>query len=169
MDNTPIYTQKMIAAIDQLLKEGKAVKSFEALTEPLHKALYEKQTFDLLDELPVGERVALAFDYIRIQVDGGGFIQLIQNGYVSLLLTTIEGLQEMQAAEKMVTILDDALKVYVLNVDELTKETSVDEFARLYSEFKEFEELEHRFEAEKEMTMVGIIAYTVNLNRNSDY
>jgi len=154
-----------ILAIRQFLDEGNIEEAYVALTLPLHEQLYKQQTFDLLDELPVGERVALAFDYIRTQVDSGGFIQLIQNGYVSLLLTTIEGLQEMKVAPEMAIVLDDVLKVYVLNIDTLSKETSVDEFARLYNEFKEFDVLEERFEQHKQQTLLAVIDYCINMNK----
>ena len=115
------------------------------MAEPLHEALYQRQDFNLLDELPTAQRLVLAFDYVQTQVVQGGFIQLIQNGYVSLLVTVIEALQELQIAGEMVPVLDDVLKIFVLNREILAKETSVEEFSKLYAEFKEFEPIEQRF------------------------
>lgn len=165
MDKPSIITDITKSEVKYLLQDQKIQEAYELMVEPLHEALYESQSFDLLDKLSVEERVALAFDYIRTQVGAGGFIQLIQNGYVSLILIVIEGLQELNTAAGMATILDDVLKVYVLNVDMLSKETSVDEFAKLYNEFKEFDILEERFEASKVATMEAIINHCINVRK----
>jgi len=47
----------------------------------------------------------------------------------------------------MAQVLDDVLKVYVLNRAHLEGEKTVDEFARLYDQFPEFTQLDSRFEA----------------------
>lgn len=117
---------------------------YELLVQPLHEELYLKQTFEFLDELSDGQQLLLTYDYLRTQVGQGGFIQFIQNGYVALLPSMIEQLILVQAND-MAQVLDDVLKVYVLNRDALNKQTTVEEFARLYEEFKEFEILEERY------------------------
>jgi hypothetical protein len=129
----------------QMLDAGQVTEVFDALATPLHEALYKKQTFDFLDELPTVQQVILAFDYIQNQVGQGGFIQLIQNNYISLVLTVIEGLQEMKTGDDMIRVLDDVLKVYVLNQEALDREMSVEEFSKLYEEFKEFEAFDQEF------------------------
>ncbi len=143
--------------IRNLLAGNELEEAFTIATQPLHEALHEYQSFDMLEQLNVSERVALAFDYIQSQVAQGGFIQLIQNGYTTLLLTVIEGLQEMKLGDAMAMVLDDVLKVYVLNVEILSKEMSVEAFAKLYSEFTEFELLEERFNALRKEIMRIII------------
>lgn len=141
----------------KMLENDQVAMAFEALANPLHEELYKRQTFNFLDELPQVQQVVLAFDYIQNQAGQGGFIQLIQNGYISLLVTVIEGLQAVDIAQEMVLLLDDVLKVYVLNREALDKETSVEEFSKLYEEFKEFEALDTRFDALKQETMADII------------
>ena len=145
MDNTNSYTPATIAAAKNLLASGDTDKAFETLAEPLHEALYQRQDFKLLDELSTIQRLILAFDYVQSQVSQGGFIQLIQNGYVSLLVTAVEAMQELSIGSAMVTVLDDVIKIFVLNVDTLSKETSVAEFSKLYGEFVEFEPLELQY------------------------
>ncbi len=117
---------------------------YELLAEPLHKELYQRQTFEFMDELSAGQQLLLAYDYLRTQVIQGGFIQFIQNGYVGLLPSLIEQLT-MVGAGDMGQVLDDVLKVYVLNIDQLGRQTTVEEFAGLYEEFKEFEAIDKRF------------------------
>ena len=131
-------------AINEAHKEEKYDELYEMLVEPLHEELYKRQTFDFIDELSEGQQLILAYDYLRTQVMQGGFIQFIQNGYVGLLPSIIEQLYMVGAGE-MAMVLDDVLKVYVLNRDLLNKKTSVEEFAKLYEEFKEFELIDERY------------------------
>ncbi len=117
---------------------------YEMLVEPLHEELYRRQDFTFIDELSEGQQLLLAYDYLRTQVGQGGFIQFIQNGYVGLLPNIIEQLI-MVSANEMALVLDDVLKVYVLNRDLLNRPTTVEEFAKLYDEFKEFEIIDERW------------------------
>ncbi len=117
---------------------------YEMLVEPLHEELYKRQDFAFIDELSEGQQLLIAYDYLRTQVGQGGFIQFIQNGYVSLLPNIIEQLM-MVGANEMALVLDDVLKVYVLNRELLNRQTTVEEFAKLYDEFKEFEIIDERW------------------------
>ena len=125
-------------------ESGNYDELYELLAEPLHEELYKRQNFDFIDELSDGQQLILAYDYLRTQVMQGGFIQFIQNGYVGLLPSMIEQLYVIGAGE-MAQVLDDVLKVYVLNREQLGRTTTVEEFAKLYEEFKEFESLDARY------------------------
>jgi len=131
---------------------------FDMLTQPLHEELYNRQDFGFMEQLSPMQQMALAFDYIQSQVLQGGFLQLIQNKYISLMLPAIEGLQQVGDTD-MAALLDDVLKVYVLNHEALEKETDVQEFAALYNEFKEFELLDRRFGELHAASLRGIIQY----------
>jgi hypothetical protein len=124
--------------------EGNYDAVYELLVEPLHEELYKRQDFNFIDELSEGQQLLLAYDYLRTQVGQGGFIQFIQNGYVGLLPNIIEQLL-MVKADEMANVLDDVLKVYVLNRELLNRPTTVEEFAKLYDEFKEFEIIDERW------------------------
>lgn len=117
---------------------------YDLLVQPLHEELYRRQNFEFMDELSQGQQLLLAYDYLRTQVGQGGFIQLIQNGYIGLLPGMIEQLYAL-GAKDMAQVLDDVLKVYVLNREALSKQTTVEEFAKLYDEFKEFEVIDERY------------------------
>lgn len=132
-------------------------EAFDMLAQPLHEALYKAGTFDWLDSLSPTERLILSFDYVQTQVEQGGFIQLIQNGYVSLLVTVIEALQALHIETEIAFILDDVLKVFVLNKDQLGRATTVEEFGGLYKEFKEFELLEEKFNQERDELLNNLI------------
>lgn len=133
---------------------------YDLLTQPLHEEMYRRKTFDFMDELSDGQQLLLAYDYARMQVGQGGFIQFIQNGYVSLLPTIIEQLYKI-GANDMAKVMDDVLKVYVLNRELLSKPTTVEEFAQLYDELKEFEGIDERFDRYNETTIKLMLAYAM--------
>lgn len=149
------------SSIRAAMEAGEWGGAFEVLAEPIHRALYEAQDFSILQDMSVEERLILSFDYIQMQALSGGFIQLIQNNYVSLLVPAIEGLQQTGLEAGMISLLDDVLRVYVLNRDALDKETSVEEFGKLYEEFKEFESLDQRFTELQPETIKAIVRYVV--------
>lgn len=147
--------------LDTSYKAGNYDHVYELLVEPLHVELYKRQTFDFMNELSAGQQLLLGYDYMRTQVSQGGFIQLIQNGYIGLLPSLIEQLI-MVGATDMAQVLDDVLKVYVLNIDQLGKQTTVEEFAKLYDEFKEFETIDARYTALNLETERKMLDYAIH-------
>lgn len=140
------------------LDAADADEFFDLLVQPLHEELYKRQNFNFLDDLSAGQQLFLSFDYVQQQVNQGGFIQFLQNGYVSLLLPMPGWLTGMGAGD-MAQVLDDVLKAYVTNIDKLDRETTVQEFARLYEELPEFTTLDERFKACQDDTMAKMLAY----------
>lgn len=133
---------------------------YELLALPLHEELYKRQDFNFIETLSPGQELLIRYDYIRMQVLQGGFIQLIQNGYINLLLPMPQMLLQV-GSEDMGQLLDDVLRVYTLNVADLSKETSVEEFARLYQEYTEFEALDARFNELNTATEAAIVQYAL--------
>jgi hypothetical protein len=143
-----------------LQEENQIEAIFEQLVLPLHEELYKQQDFSFIETLSPGQELLIRYDYVRMQVLQGGFIQLIQNGYVNLLLSMPLMLKQVGAVV-MGQLLDDVLKVFSLNYEGLSKETSVEEFAKLYEEYTEFEELDARFAQENAATEKAIVAYAL--------
>ena len=131
---------------------------YDLLVQPLHEWLYAKGGFEHIEQLSQGQQLLIAYDYMRMQVGQGGFIQFIHNGYVGLLPDMIEQLYKLRANE-MALVLDDVLKVFVLNRELLTKPATVQEFALLYDELKEFEEIDARFSRLDIMTVKVMLEY----------
>ena len=140
------------------IDDGDLEQFYDLLVQPLHEELYRRQTFDLLDDLSWPQQLLLAYDYVHMQVGQGGFIQFIQNGYIALLPSVIEQLYRLGAPE-MALVLDDVLKVYVLNREQLERQTTVEEFAKLYDEFKEFEDIDARFQTLHPATTRNLLDY----------
>ena len=143
-----------------LQEENQIEAIYEQLVLPLHEELYKQQDFSFIESLSPGQELLIRYDYVRMQVLQGGFIQLIQNGYVNLLLSMPLMLKQVGAVV-MGQLLDDVLKVFSLNYEGLSKETSVEEFAKLYEEYTEFEELDARFAQENAATEKAIVAYAL--------
>lgn len=136
----------------------------ELLTEPLHQELYRRQDFSFMNILSEEQQLLLSYDYLRNQVGQGGFIQFLVNGYVGLLPSMPQWL-EMIGANEMAEVIDDALKVYVLNHKLFKTEMTSEEFAKLYNELKEFELLDERFNKLNEATIKKIVVFIKkNLN-----
>jgi len=131
---------------------------FDLLVQPLHEELFRRQNFNFLDDLSAGQQLFLSYDYVQQQVNQGGFIQFLQNGYVSLLLPMPGWLMAMGAGD-MAQVIDDVLKFYVIHIDKLDRETTVQEFARLYDELPEFAQLDERFRQYQESTMLKMLTY----------
>ena len=134
---------------------------YDLFAQPLHEELYRKKTFDFLDDLSDGQQLFIAYDYARMQVGQGGFIQFIQNGYVGLLPSMVEQMYKLGIGY-MAHILDDVLKVYVLNRELFEKSTSVEDFARLYDELKEFEVIDGRYAKLNEATIKKMLTYAMS-------
>lgn len=150
-----------IAEIKKAFEEGDDERVYDMLVQPLHEELYKRQTFEFLDELSWGQQLLLAGDYMHMQVGQGGFIQFIQNGYVGLLPAMVAQYYLLEAPE-MAEVLDDALKVYVLNRELLDASTTVEEFAKLYDELKEFEGIDERYHKLHRETTEKLLTYAVN-------
>jgi hypothetical protein len=140
---------------------GNIFEYFDLLTQPLQEELYKRKTFDFLDELSEGQQLLLSYDYVQNQVLQGGFIQLIQNGYIGLLPDMPAWLTNV-GATVMAQLIDDVLKVYVLNKDTFDKANSIEAFVKLYDELKEFEMIDTQFRETNEATLSLIMAYAEN-------
>lgn len=151
------FSEKVLTDARQHAAEGRYAEALEELAEPLHEELYARQDFGILDTWPWEEQLVISLDYVKMQVRQGGFIQFIQNGYISLLLPMPAWLQRL-GADGMAQLLDDVLKVYVLNMEALDRETTVEEFALLYEEFREFEAIDERFNSFFNDTVTRILA-----------
>lgn len=144
--------------LNTLFSGSNSSQVYEQLAAPLHEELYRRGDFNFLDVLSTGQQLLLSYDYVRMQTLQGGFIQLLHNGYVGLLPDMPAWLKHI-GDEPMAQLIDDVLKVYVLNHTLIDKQTTPEEFARLYDELKEFEILDERFRELDLQTVDRMVTY----------
>jgi hypothetical protein len=134
---------------------------YDLLCQPLHEELYRRQDFTFFEELSEGQQLLVCYDYVQNHVLQGGFIQLIQNGYVNML-APMPGWLATIGDEQMAKLMDDALKAYVINRDILDKETTPEEFANLYEQLPVFGPLDKRFESLHPYTVELMLQYATH-------
>ncbi|MBN8669820.1 MAG: DUF4375 domain-containing protein [Chitinophagales bacterium] len=159
---TSIFLPEVKAeALEAAKQAGDDNALWDMFIQPLHEELYRRQDFNFLDDLSEGQQLLISYDYVQMQVLQGGFIQLIQNGYIGLL-PTMPGWLEVVGCHEMAKVIDNVLKVYVLNREELDKQTSVEEFARLYDEFQEFVTLDEDFHRLHPQVFTTLLQYAIH-------
>lgn len=131
------------------------------LAEPFLAELYLKNTFDFVDQLTEIQQVLIFHNYMVSQMNGGGCIQLLHNGYIGILIDLPEFYQKINLS-KMAVIIDNIIKFYIINKASIDAELSVEEFAQLYSQFPEAESLDQQFMEELNETERVLSAYAID-------
>lgn len=105
----------------------------------------------------------LGYHFFRQEINEGGFIQLIQNGYGPYIFENpfakamrVFGLKDFSK------LIYDAKKIYDEHKEELTKDCSDDEFMAMYEQFEEFDDLEESFMENEEFITAKIAEYVDN-------
>lgn len=144
MSENIIFSNLSLNSITDYLNKNETEKLFKLIVEPIYDELTTQQDITIINKLSSGQQMFILYDFVRTQVLQGGFIQLIQNKYISFLIPLCDKFPSLELY-KMSQIFDNVLKIYSLNVKILGKETNLDEFVSLYNEFKEFEHLDQEF------------------------
>ena len=96
----------------------------------------------------------LAWHFFSTEMRDGGFVQLIQNGYVPYIFENpfAKAMRQFGCVE-LSKLIYKAKEIYDANKKELTRETTEEEFNAMYVDFEIFDELEERyFDMEEEQT-----------------
>ncbi len=147
--------------LEEVQKSNDLHAYYDLLCQPLHAELYRRQNFSFFNELTEGQQLLISYDYVQNQVLQGGFIQFIQNGYISLL-APMPGWLITLGLNDMAQVIDDALKAYVINRDVLDKETTVEEFAMMYEQLPVFTDIDKRYESLHESTIKALLQYATH-------
>jgi hypothetical protein len=101
---------------------------------------------EIMKDFNASQHTLLAYNYLYGEVMNGGFIQLIQNGYGGYIFDNpFSEIIKTWGAEKIAGIVEEAKVIYNKYKKELEKETSLEEFSKMYSKIKDFEALESQF------------------------
>lgn len=146
------------------IEESKIVEAAEKgmdeflkiFTDAYLEALGGDITNDNINKLNGYQHTLLAMHFFIEEVNVGGFVQLIQNGYGGYVLDnpTAKSLKLM-GAKGFSKILYKAKDIYEKHREELERETNEEEFMAMYVEFEQFDELEEKFfYIEEEETLI---------------
>ncbi|MBP5456416.1 MAG: DMP19 family protein [Paludibacteraceae bacterium] len=150
--------------MDIVVKESDLIKASEEGVDEFLKVFVDKYKSTVGTEVSAGtmselnayQHTLLAYDLFREQINEGGFVQLIQNGYGGYIFhNPFAKSLKMFGATKLGKLIYAAKEIYDQHKDELEKETTEEEFYSMYVDFEVFDELEEQFfEIEEESTTI---------------
>lgn len=113
-----------------------------------------------LEQLNGYQHTLLALRFFSDEVNEGGFVQLIQNGYGGYIFDNpvAKALKQM-GAKGLSKILYKAKEIYDAHRAELERETTEEEFNAMYVDFEQFDELEEKFFYTEEEEIALIAQY----------
>ncbi len=92
------------------------------------------------------QHTLLALRFFSEEVNEGGFVQLIQNGYGGYIFNNpVAKALKLMGATGLSKILYKAKEIYDAHREELERETTDEEFTAMYVDFEQFDELEEKF------------------------
>lgn len=100
------------------------------------------------------QHTLLGYHFFREEIDEGGFVQLIQNGYGPyIFLNPFAKAMRLMGAKEFSKLIYEAKRIYDEHRQELERECTEDEFMAMYEQYEEFDDLEERFmDMEEEVT-----------------
>lgn len=100
------------------------------------------------------QHTLLGYHFFREEVNEGGFIQLIQNGYGPYIFDNpFARAMRLFGAKKFSKLVYEAREIFVTNRADLEKECTEEEFMAMYEQYETFDELEEAFmDMEEEVT-----------------
>ena len=136
----------MIQIKDEALRKG-AMEGMDEFLQVFIDAYEEAMGGELTAEtMPMlnGYQISLlAYYYFRREVNEGGFVQLIYNGYGSFIFENpFAKAMRLMGAKEFSKLVYDARAVYMDNKEELTREKTDEEFMATYEKFETFDKLE---------------------------
>ena len=149
----------MIQISDKKLKAAaeKGMDEFlQVFTDAYLEALDGNLTAENMDKLNGYQHTLLAYRFMTEELNEGGFVQLIQNGYGGYIFgNPVAKAFKQFGAKDLAKIIYKAKEIYDAHRVELERETTEDEFMAMYVDFEVFDELEEQyFEMEEEQTAI---------------
>lgn len=121
-------------------------------------------TNENMERLNGYQHTLLALRFFTEEINQGGFVQLIQNGYGGYLFNNpVAKALRLMGATGLSKLLYKAKEIYDARREELERETTEEEFMAMYEQFEQFDELEEKFFYIEEEE-IGIIAHYVDEN-----
>lgn len=157
----------MIKVFDDDLKKAasQGVDEFlSVFTDAYWSAMKGELNIDSISLLNGHQNALLAYTIFKKEMNDGGFVQMIQNGYGGYFFDNpFAKAMRLFGAKPLSKLIYAAKKIYDQNKRELERETTDEEFLSMYVDFEEFDDLEEQFFFIEEET-TSVIAHFVDEN-----
>ena len=115
------------------------------------------------DRLNGYQHSLLGYHFLREEINEGGFVQLIQNGFGPYIFDNPFAKAMRQfGAKEFAKLIYSAKKIYDENRADLEKDRDDEEFMAMYEQYEAFDELEEQFMDMEELVTVRIAEYVDN-------
>ena len=102
----------------------------------------------------------LGYHFFREEVNEGGFVQLIQNGYGPYIFDNpFAKAMRLFGAKNFSKLVYAAKEIYDANRKDLEKERNDEEFMAMYEQYEAFDDLEEQFMDMEELVTAQIAEY----------
>lgn len=137
-----------------------ALAFIEVFINKYNEVIGGELTAEGMAKLNADQNTLLAFSIFREEVRGGGFVQLIYNGYGPYIFDNpFAKALRLMGAKDLSKLIYKAKDIYDLRKDEMTKEVEEEELCEIYSEFEEFDELDEEYIRIEEDSIYEIAKY----------
>lgn len=161
----PLQMNNMTITIkDETLRraaeEGGARGFLEAVTAAVRAAVGGEITAEAMELLTADQMTLLAFDTLRAEVEEGGFIQLIHNGWGDFFFRNpFAKVLRLWGLNDLSKLMYEVARLYGRYGEELTAEMNDDEFMALYEAHPDFDEPDDTFIDDVEKYIEAIATY----------
>lgn len=132
----------------------------EVFINAIRKEMNGQVTAENMAKLNGDQNTLLAFSIFREEVRGGGFVQLIHNGYGGYIFENpFAKALRLMGAQDLSKLVYKAKDLYDLRKEELEKEVEEEELCEIYSEFEEFDELDEQYISMEDSQIYAIAQY----------
>lgn len=102
----------------------------------------------------------LGYHFFREEVNEGGFVQLVQNGYGPYIFDNpFAKAMRLFGVKEFSKLVYAAKKIYDANKEDLEKVRDEDEFMAMYEQYEAFDELEEKFMEMEEYVTAKLAEY----------
>lgn len=147
--------------IDLQKAAGEGIDEFlKVFTDAYWKEMGGELNAESMAKLNGHQNALLAYSIFREEMNDGGFVQMIQNGYGGYFFDNpFAKAMRMFGAKPLCNLVYEARRIYDPNRKELERETTDEEFLSMYVDFEAFDDLEEQFFMIEEETTSTIAHY----------
>ncbi len=126
----------------------------------IKEAIGGELTAETMAELNSDQITLLAWDTLHEEVMGGGFVQLIHNGYGPFIFKNpFAKAVKLWGLKDLSKLIYDTHTLYLKHHEELEKDCTDDEFMALFEQYPEFDDFDDEFVEQEEMWTEQIARY----------